>query len=304
MARITAAIRRHTCLPAEARSGADGIRPLAKSFGARPLRADAAVSAAVPSASAGPVPVVDPDDRSDDRHPERSVGPHARSRALPGSTRRRRELISELGTHVAGLVQQAGADQERPAAVTAATATTPQEITCPRRSPGPAVVTAKTPKNGLEITAVLVLVGGRAIGGSRVKWSELGRSGSTIGNDWPLAWHRRDLALSLCCSSIGLALPAFPAGASFENLAEHYVGGLAAGGLDRPYSGQGDPEENEQYHCCHPASKDQQHVGRQGHSEGDGDRAGGSFHEDENVGWRCWPAPTPDRRGRIAEEGR
>jgi hypothetical protein len=62
----------------------------------------------------------------------------------------------ELEAHAAELVQQAGAGQERPAAtaaVTAATATTPLQIMCPRRSPGPAAVTEKTPKNGLEITS-------------------------------------------------------------------------------------------------------------------------------------------------------
>ena len=48
----------------------------------------------------------------------------------------------------------AAADQDRPAAVTAATARTPLQITRPRRSPGPAAITEKTPKNGLEITAV------------------------------------------------------------------------------------------------------------------------------------------------------
>src|SRR6202035_715967 len=55
--------------------------------------------------------------------------------------------------NAADLVQHTGADQNRPAAVTAATAKTPLQITCPRRSPGPAAVTAKTPKMGLEITA-------------------------------------------------------------------------------------------------------------------------------------------------------
>ena len=43
---------------------------------------------------------------------ERSAGSLARSRPLPGSARRRRELISELGTHAAGLVQQPEPDQE------------------------------------------------------------------------------------------------------------------------------------------------------------------------------------------------
>ena len=55
-----------------------------------PARRAHAAGAAVPSASAEPVPVVDPDDRSDGRHPERSAGPVARSRPLPGSTRRPR----------------------------------------------------------------------------------------------------------------------------------------------------------------------------------------------------------------------
>jgi hypothetical protein len=45
---------------------ADGIESLAKSFGACPVRADAA-AAAVPPASAQPVPAAGPDDRSDDR---------------------------------------------------------------------------------------------------------------------------------------------------------------------------------------------------------------------------------------------
>jgi hypothetical protein len=101
---------------------------------------------------------VDPNDRGDDRHPERRVGPLARSRLLPVSIRRRQELVSELWAHAAELVQQAGADQERsaaPAAVTAATAGTPLQIMCPRRSSGPAAVTAMTPKNGLEITAAV-----------------------------------------------------------------------------------------------------------------------------------------------------
>lgn len=110
---------------ADGRSSADGIEPLAASFGACPVRADAAVGAAVPSASAELVSVVDPDDRSDGRHPERPGGPARPEPSLPISTRRRRELVSELGAHAVGLVQQAGAGQERPAAVTAVTATTP-----------------------------------------------------------------------------------------------------------------------------------------------------------------------------------
>ena len=136
------------------RSGADGIEPPAKSFGACPVRADAA-AAPVPSTSAQPVPVAGPDDRSDDGHPNAQLARSPAAVPCPAGTERRRELISELGTRAAELVQHAGADQERPAAVTAATAKTPLQVTCSRRSPGPAAFTAKTPKNGLEITAGL-----------------------------------------------------------------------------------------------------------------------------------------------------
>src|SRR4051812_9980900 len=45
---------------------------------------------------------------------------------------------------------------ETPAAVTAATAKTALQVTCPRRSPEAAAYTAKTPKSGLEITVVPV----------------------------------------------------------------------------------------------------------------------------------------------------
>ena len=75
----------------DGRSGPDGIELLATSFGACPVHSDAAARAAVPSASAKLVSVVDPDDSSDDSHPERSAGLLARSRPLPVSTRRRRE---------------------------------------------------------------------------------------------------------------------------------------------------------------------------------------------------------------------
>jgi hypothetical protein len=48
-----------------------------------------------------------------------------------------------------------GPGPETTAVATAATARTPLQITCPRRSPGAAAVTAKTPKFGLEITAAI-----------------------------------------------------------------------------------------------------------------------------------------------------
>ena len=87
----------------DGRSGPDGIELLATSFGACPVHSDAAARAAVPSASAKLVSVVDPDDSSDDSHPERSAGPLARSRPLPVSTRRRRKgrraRDARRGTH-------------------------------------------------------------------------------------------------------------------------------------------------------------------------------------------------------------
>src|SRR5271157_4515417 len=74
-------------------------------------------------------------------HPERSARPaRAQSRPLPGKTRCRQELISELGTPSAELAGQARewTEHETAAAVTAVTAKTPLQITCPRRSPGAA----------------------------------------------------------------------------------------------------------------------------------------------------------------------
>src|SRR6266566_4108189 len=63
-----------------------------------------------------------------------------RYRPLFENTKRLRELISELQTLAPG---------------TPATAKTPLQITCPRRSPEPAATTAKTPKSRLEIRAAL-----------------------------------------------------------------------------------------------------------------------------------------------------
>jgi hypothetical protein len=88
---------------ADGRSGPDGIELLATSFGACPVHLDAAARAAAPSASAKLVSIVDPDDSSDDSHPERSVGPLVRSRPLPVRTRRRRKgrraRDARRGTH-------------------------------------------------------------------------------------------------------------------------------------------------------------------------------------------------------------
>jgi len=69
----------------DGRSGLDSIELLATNFGACPVHLDAAARAAVPSASAKLVSVVDPDDSSDDSHPERSVGPLARAVLCPSA---------------------------------------------------------------------------------------------------------------------------------------------------------------------------------------------------------------------------
>jgi hypothetical protein len=68
----------------------------------------------------------------------------------------------------------------------------------------------------------------------------------------------------------------FPAGAGVKDLAEHSGGRFAAGGLARPYGGQGDPDIDEQDQRRHAADGDQQYGGQQGHSDGGGDRAGWS----------------------------
>ena len=97
---------------ARGRSGADGIEPPLRSFGPSPGARGrggwhrGALGQRTACARRGR------DDRSDDRHPERSARPLALELSLPGSTRRRRELISGLGTHPAELARRAAADQE------------------------------------------------------------------------------------------------------------------------------------------------------------------------------------------------
>jgi hypothetical protein len=89
------------------------------------------------------------------RHPERSAARLARNRSCPGAIRRRgtgrRAHVALSRTRRAS--HGVGPGHETPAAVTAATAKTPLQIRCPRRTPGASAVTAKTPKSGLEITA-------------------------------------------------------------------------------------------------------------------------------------------------------
>jgi hypothetical protein len=92
--------------------GADGIEPPLMSFGPSPGARGrggwhrGALGQRTACARRGR------DDRSGDRHPERCAGPLALELSLPGSTRCRRELISGLRRHAAGLAQRAAADQE------------------------------------------------------------------------------------------------------------------------------------------------------------------------------------------------
>jgi hypothetical protein len=96
------------------------------------------------------------------------------------------------------------------------------------------------------------------------------------------------------------------AGPRIEDLAEHVGGGVAAGGLGRPYGGQGDPKIDEQGQCCQSPAEEQQHVVRQGHGDGGdgGDGSGGCFHEDEDAGQVMCPALAPEAPGTLAESGR
>src|SRR5262249_26250223 len=71
------------------------------------------------------------------------------NQAPTGADQRARDALSRTRRASHGV----GSAHETPSVVTAATAKTPLQITCPRRSPGAAAVTAKTPKSGLEITA-------------------------------------------------------------------------------------------------------------------------------------------------------
>ena len=149
--------------------GAGRYEPLAKRFSACPVAGAAAGATTPPDRPQSPCPSWRPDDPDRDGHLERSARPaRAESHQLPGSTRRRRgadQRARDASAELAGQVRE-WTRQRTPPAVTAATAKTPLQITCPRRGSGPAAFTAKTPKTGLEITA-----GRRAvIKGSPRRW--------------------------------------------------------------------------------------------------------------------------------------
>jgi hypothetical protein len=74
------------------------------------------------------------------------------------------------------------------AVATAATAKTPLQITCPRRSPGAAAITAKTHKSGLEITA-----GRRAFSGTVPVTQSSATSSSTANRVLRKALHDASL---------------------------------------------------------------------------------------------------------------
>ena len=111
----------------------------------RPSRPDAAASQV--SRDGGPV-----------RQPASRLRRGTRCSARPGSAARHRPAARarsrRSGRTVVELAGTLGSEpgHETPAAVTAAPAKTPLQIRRPRRGPGPAAFTAKTPKFALEIS--------------------------------------------------------------------------------------------------------------------------------------------------------
>jgi len=103
------------------------IEPLAKRFGACAVRAAAAAATTAPTGQRRAPALVDPDDRSHDRHPERSAAQLDRSRPLPGSNQAptgadqgARDVRSGTRPGNPG----SGPGHDTPAAATAATAAT------------------------------------------------------------------------------------------------------------------------------------------------------------------------------------
>ena len=140
-----------------------------------------------PMLSAWPLPDVDPEGRNQDHHPHaqprpaRAVPSPVRQRQAPArADRRTRDALSRSRR----VRRRMGRHPETTAAHTAATATTPLWITCPRRSPGPPAVTAKTPRFGLEITAVLraYLAGDRPRGVTKSRVEVASSAGGRGGN--------------------------------------------------------------------------------------------------------------------------
>ena len=80
--------------------------------------------------------------------PPGSSGEPSPARAMPSAGRSRSASSGRPQRNSPG-TPGSGPGHKTPAAVTAATAKTPLQVTCPRRSPGPAAFTAKTPKLGL-----------------------------------------------------------------------------------------------------------------------------------------------------------
>ena len=135
--------------------GAGGIEPLAKRSGACAMRRRGSRCYDAPGQRGSPSPsrvrTIGALTATRNTQPSGSPGPvPARSDQAPtGASQRARDGLSRTPRASRGM----GPGYETPAAVTAATAKTPLQITCPRRSPGAAAFTAKTPGNGLEITA-------------------------------------------------------------------------------------------------------------------------------------------------------
>ena len=127
-----------------------GTEPLAGRSGACAARAAAATAPLCEPQS----PAHSGSGRSEPRPSPETLGPPK----LEPSPARQHQAPTGAGQRGRGalavLVQRAGVDQNMtPAAVTAATAKTSLQITCPRRGPEPAAITAKTARMGLEITA-------------------------------------------------------------------------------------------------------------------------------------------------------
>ena len=151
----------HRTPAAPDRRGDSRARPLPPRKPGRthdPLRLSQVPMPPRPQPAPRPLPILDPESRSQDLHPDaqprtaRAVPAPVRQHQAPSRAHQRtRDALSR--NRRASRRMDKNVRQSAPA--TSATAETPLQITCPRRSPGPAAVTAKTPRNGLEITAAL-----------------------------------------------------------------------------------------------------------------------------------------------------
>ena len=157
-----------------------------------------------PRPPARPLPVMDPQGRIQDRHPHaqpraaRAVPPPVRQhQAPPRADHRTRDALSRS--------RRASRRMDRATktatAITPATAKTPLQITCPRRSPEPPAITAKTPKYGLEITAEVCA----SLSGLARKFIE-GAVHAARAPGWALSWASMRRSRSLRSSRVNFQL--------------------------------------------------------------------------------------------------